>query len=285
MRCLYVCRVERRLVEGVALWERGDPAAPGILMWPGLGSTSAYFEAVAWAMPGRVVSVDPPGFGESPPLDPCTSERLVELARAVIGTCGCRAMVGHSLGAYLAVAVATDPPAGLRAVVLIDGGYLSVDEMVELGMPPATADRSELIAWLRQHSLRFPDWETAIREVAAMFASDVTPELERYLREELVAVDGEIRDPASPECMADLLIAARSRDVPSLARDVAVPTLLIACGQPSEHRALRQNAWQRFADASSHIELHVAEAWSHNPILQDPGASPRLIAEWLRTHA
>jgi len=274
-----------RVVEGVAVRERGDPAAPGVLMWPGLGSTSAYFDAAARAMPGRVVAVDPPGFGGSLPLDPCTTERLVELARSVIAACRCRAMVGHSLGAYLAVAVAADPPAGLRAIVLIDGGYLSVDEMVELGMPPATADRSELIAWLRQHSLSFPNWETAIREVAAMFASNVTPELEVYLRKELVEVDGEIRDPASPERMADLLIAARSRDVPSLARDIAIPTLLVACGQPAEHRALREDAWQRFAEASPLIELHVAETWSHNPILQDPEASSGLIADWLRTHA
>jgi len=279
--------VERRLVEGVAVREHGDPAAPGVLMWPGLGSTSAYFDAVAEAMPGRAVAVDPPGFGGSSPLEPCTTERLVELADSVIGACGCQAMVGHSLGAYLAVAVAADPPAGLRAIVLIDGGYLNVDEMVALGQPPTSAGRSELIAWLRQHRLRFPDWETAIRAVAEMiFASNVTPELEAYLRAELVEVDGEIWDPASPERMADLLIAARSRDVPSLARYIAIPTLLIACAkQQLEHRALAESAWQRFAGASPQIDLHVAETWGHNPILQDPEAASRLIADWLRTHA
>ncbi|MGD0981901.1 MAG: alpha/beta hydrolase, partial [Solirubrobacteraceae bacterium] len=211
--------------------------------------------------------------------------RLADLARAVVGACGCWAMVGHSLGAYLAGAVATDPPAGLRAVVLIDGGYLTPRDFTELGWPDAQAERTELVAWLTNNIPHFPDWPTAIREVAAMFGTEVTSALEAYLREELIEVDGEVRDPASPERLADLLVAARGRNVPALAPDIAIPTLLIACGKPAAHRALRQEAWQRFADASPHIELHVAEAWSHNPIIQEPEASCNLIANWLRTHA
>jgi pimeloyl-ACP methyl ester carboxylesterase len=276
--------VKRRLVEGVAVREWGGLAEPGVLMWPGLGSTGGYFASVAEAMPGRAVAVDPPGFGDSPPLEPCTSERLVELARAVISECGCRAIVGHSLGAYLAVALASDPPVELRAVVLIDGGYLRVDEMVELGQPPVSASRSELVAWLSRHRLRFRDWDTAIQEIAAMFDSSVTPALEAYLREVLVEVNGEVRDPRSPERMADLLVAARSRDTPALAHQIAVPTLLIACAKQPEHRELRQTAWQRFADASPQIQLHVAETWSHNPIMEAPVASANLIADWLRAH-
>jgi pimeloyl-ACP methyl ester carboxylesterase len=193
-------------------------------------------------------------------------------------------MVGHSLGAYLAVALAAEPPPGLRAVVLIDGGYLSPGDLAELGWPDAQADRAELIAWLAKSVVRFPDWATAIREVAVMFDCDVTPTLEAYLREVLVEVDGEVREAASPERLADLLVAARGHDIPALACDIAVPTLLIACGKPPAHRAVRQNAWQRFADASPKTELHVAETWSHNPIIQDPEASSNVIADWLQTH-
>ena len=55
--------------DDVAVREWGDPGETGILMWPGLGATGGYFAGVAEAMPGRVVSVDPPGFGDSAPLD------------------------------------------------------------------------------------------------------------------------------------------------------------------------------------------------------------------------
>lgn len=272
------------MVEGVAVREWGDPAAPGILMWPGLGSAGRYFAGIAEAMPGRVVAVDPPGFGDSPPLDPCTYEQLIELAAAVIGACGCHAMVGHSLGGYLGAGIASDPPVGLRAVVLIDGGYLSVAEMAELGLPPPAAGRAEVLAWVTQNTPHFPDWETAIRELAAMIGSDITPALEAYLREGLVEVDGEIRDLSSPERLADMLVAVRDRDVPALAAGIVLPTLLIACGKPPGHRALREKAWRTFADASPRIELQVAEAWGHNPVLQDPAASSSLIADWLRGH-
>ena len=63
-----------------------------------------------------------------------------------------------------------------------------------------------------------------------------------------------------------------------------VPTLLIAGGQPLEGRATRERAWRRFADSSTLIELHVADAWGHNAILQDSQASSRLIADWLERH-
>ena len=268
---------------GLAIREWGDPAEPGILLWPGLGATSAYFASVAEALPGRAVAVDPPGFGRSEPPHAYAYERLVEGASAAVEACACRAIVGHSLGAYLALGVATRPPAGLRAAVLIDGGFLDAEGMAELGMP-TTAGRAELIAWLKANTPRFPDWETAIRELAAMIGSARTPALDAYARELLIEVDGELCDPTPPDRAADLILAVLNQDVLALAQSVAVPTLLIACGLPVERRAIREKAWQPFADRSSLIELHLAENWGHNPILQDPEASSNLIAGWLRQH-
>ena len=156
--------MDGRLVEGVAVREWGDPAEPGILLWPGLGSTGAYFAAIAGMLPGRAVAVDPPGWGRSPPLDPYTYERLVELAGDLIVACGCRAIIGHSLGADLALGVATEPPAGLSAVVLVDGGYMDAATRAALGVPTA-ASRDELIAWVQANAPRFPDWDAASREL------------------------------------------------------------------------------------------------------------------------
>ena len=93
-------------------------------MWPGLGSTAAYFSAIAPLLSGGVLAVDPPGFGRSPPPEAYSYEGLVDAARAVIVKRCCRALGGHSLSADLALGVENDPPAGLNSVVLIDGGYL-----------------------------------------------------------------------------------------------------------------------------------------------------------------
>lgn len=266
---------------GIVLREWGDPAAPGILLWPGLNSTGAYFSEVAGLLPGRAVAADPPGFGGSPTLDPCTYDRLVEVARVALGQRSCRAMVGHSLGAHVALGVGCDPPAGLQAIVLIDGGFLTAADFNELGMP-VLSGRTELTAWMQSNKLRFPDWGTATRKLAEMVSADVTPALEAYVREVMVEVDGEVSGAASPEQMADLLLAVLRQDVVALAGRLAVPTLLIACGEPSSTRPVRERAWRAFAAASPMVDLYVADEWGHNPVLQAPQGSSSLIADWLR---
>jgi pimeloyl-ACP methyl ester carboxylesterase len=275
--------VRRRIVEGVAVREWGDPGEPGILMWPGLGATGGYFAAVAEAMPGRAVSVDPPGFGDSPPPEAYSYDRLVELAAVLIGACECHAFVGHSLGGFLGAAIASDPPPSLRAVVLVDGGHLGVREFAALGQPAPEASREELLEWVKENQPRFPDWDTAVGTLAEMIGGDVTPSLEAYAHEILVQADGEICDRSTAERIADLLSVAREHD-PDVASDIAIPTLLIACAQPPESRAIRERAWRRFADASPQVELRVGEFWRHNPILQDPKGSSALIVGWLRAH-
>jgi pimeloyl-ACP methyl ester carboxylesterase len=153
--------MDGRLIDGVAVREWGDPAEPGILLWPGLGSTGAYFSAVGAFLPGRVVAVDPPGFGSSPPPRAYSYQQLVERSSVAIGECDCRAMLGHSLGADIALGVAAEPPVGLRAVVLVDGGYMDAATRAALGLPTA-ASRGELIAWLLENSPRFADWGAAV---------------------------------------------------------------------------------------------------------------------------
>jgi pimeloyl-ACP methyl ester carboxylesterase len=275
--------VRQRLIASLAVREWGDPAEPGVLLWPGLGAPGAYFDSLVPELPYRAVTVDPPGFGASAPVDRCTYGRLVEMACAVVDQCECHAIVGHSLGAYVAVGVATAPPAGLQAAILIDGGFMEAEDMAEVGVP-VTTGRARLVEWLAANTLRFPEWDTATRELAAMISSHETPALQAYVRETFSETDGEIRELSTPDQAADLLLATFDHEARVLAERLAVPTLLIACGQPTERRALRERAWQAFAAGSSLIELHVADNWAHNPIFQDPEAFATLIAGWLHGH-
>jgi pimeloyl-ACP methyl ester carboxylesterase len=227
-----------------------------------------------------VIAVDPPGFGGSPPVDPNTRDAYVDVARQIIDSTGCRVMIGHSLGAYVALDVAARPPAALRAVVMIDGGFLGRREFRELGMPIGEG-RETLIAWLEANDPHFPDWETATATLSAMLGVDPSPMIADYVRDIYVAVDGEIRSASGVDRRADLLLAILNDDVVPQATDVQVPTLLIACGQPIEHRAMRQAAWERFVETSSLLRLHVANEWGHNPVLQAPDALGAMLADWL----
>lgn len=263
--------------------EWGDDGEPGILLWPGLGFTGAYFAGVGPKLPGRCVAVDPPGFGGSPPLETYSYERLVELAVAVLAACRCRAIVGHSLGGDIAVGVCNARPAELRAAVLIDGGYLDDAARIELDSP-FRHSREELLRRWRENETHYPDWDTALRDCAAGFGGGLSPELEAALRDVFVEADGEIRPAAPPERVADLIVATRRRDVAALARGVAVPTLLVAAGQPPGQRAAKQRAWEAFAEASPLIDLHVAEDWNHHPFMEVPDRSAALVAAWLRPY-
>ena len=275
--------VRERLVGGIVVREWGDPAAPAVLLWPGLGSTSAYFAAVAGSIGGRAVAVDPPGFGRSAPPDGYTFEVLAHLAGRVVEACNCWAIVGHSLGANLVVGVAGEPPATLRAAVLLDGGYMDAEALAEVGMP-VTAGRDGLTAWMGTNTPRFADWDAAIGEMGKMIGGGPTEVLETYLREVFDEVDGEVRQAAPVDRMADLVLAVMDQDVLARAAHIRVPTLLLASGQPAEGRITRERAWRQFAEASPLIELQVMDAWGHNAILQDPGESARLIADWLAQH-
>jgi hypothetical protein len=47
---------------------------------------------------------------------------------------------------------------------------------------PATAGRAELSAWMEAKAPRFQDWDTAIREQAAIVGSEAIPALAAYVR-------------------------------------------------------------------------------------------------------
>lgn len=272
--------MRERVVEGIALREWGDASQPGVLLWPGLGSSSAYFSGLVGLLPGRLVAVDPPGWGASRPPEVYSYEGLVALAGRLVRACSCAVILGHSLGADLSAGVAADPPPGLRAAVLVDGGYMDAGTRAAHGVP-ATAPRAEVVEWVAANAMRFRDWETAFREVAALVGSAVTPAIEAVVRAGCVEVNGEIADAAPPELVADLLLAVAGEDVIARAERLAVPTLLLASGLPAATRPSRQRAWEAFARAAPQAEVHVADDWGHNPLLQDPAASAVLISDWL----
>ena len=280
--------------DGVALRVYGEPGRPGILLWPGLGFTGAYFAGVVDALPGRCVVVDPPGWGGSPPLERYERGRLLDLAVAVFESSRCVAVVGHSLGADLAVALANARPDGLRAVVLLDGGFED-DASRAARNEPAHPSREELLSLTRDDELRFPDLDAAVAHLSAALGADpavVAP----VLREIFDTASGEARPTAPPERGVDLFLALRSHDAPALAARLDVPTLLVAAGrvpaagaaagssQPPDVRAAKRAAWEAFASASPLVDVHVAEDWHHHLVLQAPDEVGRLVGGWLQRH-
>lgn len=101
---------------------RAMEAAPTIIFLPGIGATTRYFRrrVQALAANARVVLVDLLGFGQSPmPWATYSVERHVAELHRVLGALGPVTLVGHSLGARIAVAYAARHPAQVRRVILM----------------------------------------------------------------------------------------------------------------------------------------------------------------------
>lgn len=162
------------------------------------------------------------------------------MAAEVATACDCYAIVGHAFGGYVACGVAADPPPGLRAAVLIDGGFMDVRTMVAVDLP-VTEGRERLVAAIEESSLHFTDWGSALRDFATAIGAEPTKAIENYVHEIFVEFDGEIHDPWAPELLADVLLGFVSDDVRPYALRVQVPTLLIGCGT-SPNREVRERA-------------------------------------------
>lgn len=111
------------------------PAGPQgrtVLLLHGIGVSSRYFHRLApeLAKDGRVLAVDLPGFGRAPkPGPPLTVEDYAGLVGAFIdaGAIGPVVVVGHSMGAQIAAALARRRPDLVAAVVLVGPVMAPVD--------------------------------------------------------------------------------------------------------------------------------------------------------------
>ena len=89
---------------------------------PGLANTTRYWESrvTPLATDHRLLLIDPLGFGNSPkPWTTYTVDRHVAELHRVLESRGPVTLVGHSLGAILAIAYASRFPADVRGLVLI----------------------------------------------------------------------------------------------------------------------------------------------------------------------
>ncbi len=103
---------------------------------------------VAW---GELVVVDLPGFGESQNVQPhLEAKRVGEELMRVVARAGYRAadVVGHSMGGFLALDLASRRPQGLRSIAVLSGAYYSIVETVQRPLRAFTRHPLETFSYL-----------------------------------------------------------------------------------------------------------------------------------------
>lgn len=208
-------------LHGAAGW----PLALGA---PGLSANARSFEALGEALSGAgrsLAALDLRGRGRSPAGGP-GSHGWESHARDVLAAAdhlGVQSFdfVGHSMGAFVGLVLASLAPGRVRRLVLID----AVGVPDPRAMPPILAAASRLGAV-------YPSVEAFLDRVKALGSVPWGPFWEAHYREDLVEVPGGVRQRASREAVMEDLAYASAADVRSYWPGVTMPALLIRAAVP-----------------------------------------------------
>jgi pimeloyl-ACP methyl ester carboxylesterase len=134
----------------IFLYEAGSSGAPDLLLVHGLGDEADTWRRVIPALTERyhVVAPDLPGFGRSPlpPRGGLTPSLLIAVLAELVQYLGMRqiTLLGSSLGASLAQALAVAHPEMVSRLILVDGGLLQrarLNAGMLLGLLPGLGER------------------------------------------------------------------------------------------------------------------------------------------------
>ncbi|MFV0374135.1 alpha/beta fold hydrolase [Microbacterium sp.] len=183
----------------VGVWDVPGDGAPAVVLIHGVTSSHLVWQWVARALPGvRLIAPDLRGRGRSSEVaGPAGMTAHAEDLSAVFAHFGLErtVVIGHSMGAFVAVVFAHRHPGLVSRLLLIDGGLplaappgLSPDDLVAAILGPTAArldlrfaDTADYLAFWREHPA---------------FGDEMTPELERYFGYDLVR-DGDLMRPAT----------------------------------------------------------------------------------------
>jgi pimeloyl-ACP methyl ester carboxylesterase len=241
---------------------------------------------LAAALP-RTAAVDPPGHGASPELrwEGYELPRLAELARELLRLTASDTFIGHSWGGTVGAVLGARHPEALRALVLLDGGFVSGEARADFGLP-ASGDRAALVEYAREHTSIHETWGDAFAEMRAFFDDEWPEFAEALTRDVFIEADGHVRERASIEGAAAVFDALGTHDPVSCAtaiREAELSTLLVVGGTIPEYREPKRRESHRFAEAGAPVvELHVDDDVGHHALLQAPERYVPLLADWLQ---
>lgn len=211
----------------VKYWRTERDSAETVLFLHGLGGDRGGLADLAAALPDvNIVVPDLPGYGESTPMSvPHTLANYalaVEDLRAELGLGRCH-LLGHSLGASIALAHAGVHSSALRSLCLLNPVSNSDTFTGVLGKL-----YYRIAAALPTRAARF--WLTSKLAVYASNAFVITTK-DRALRRRIMELDFENYRRASVSAMVESFLSYYETPFPALAAAVSVPALLVAGGR------------------------------------------------------
>src|SRR4051812_31047503 len=221
--------------DGIAMaWGHWPGAGPTVVGLHGVTASYANFVGVAERLRGRrpLLALDLRGRGDTdkPAAGPFGMAQHAHDVAAAMRRWGLQdaVVVGHSMGAFVAVALAVEHPELVRGLVLIDGG-LPLEPPP--GVDPAALLDVALAPQMARLRATFPSFDAYLefwRALPPFEGGRWNDWVEAYLRYDLGGVEPQLRPKASEAAVrGDFLDTLDAEKMRNRLRRLSVPTLLL----------------------------------------------------------
>ena len=281
----------------------GDSIQLAFGFWPGQGSpvvalhglTASYlnFIGVAESLAGRLplLSLDLRGRGDSD--KPAGPYGFVQHAKDVAAAMrsfalGPSILVGHSMGAFIAAAVAHQFPELVSALLLVDGGYVPDRGS---GVAPDVDVNAALLERVTQLRETYPSRQAYValwRAKPHMSGMDWNPWMQAFFEYE-VAGDGPVKPKAyEAGVVADLSEGMRPDEIIARLRSLRVPVILMRAGHgflPGQPPLFPDERLAEIRALVPHIEDRRFPADTHYTIMLGPSGASAVATALLHLSA
>lgn len=241
--------------------------------WPGLGGGTTSLSEIEPVLNDRGI--------ETVVLDPRYADRSeweLETLAGEFAATGADVFAGHSWGGAIAAcaAVRLSP----RALVLLDGGFISPSEFPRFGAKPTVDER---IAEIRAEHARYR-WPTkeAYLDFSRAESARWNETIEADALEGMRYEDGQVLPPFDADELEAIVRGYERYDAAATlaALDDRLPVLFVAATPPPERGDGHEELLERFSDLVPRGEVRQVDSphdviWGLGPALGD------LIADWL----
>lgn len=263
------------------IYQWGHAQHPTLVFFHGLGSTGLAFGELANYLPAyHIVSFDLPGHGYASALTEeaayLPSNVIVTIEKMLKQKLGNKKfyLIGHSLGADLALHYAATFPKQIAGLILLDGGYLSSQDMgmtVEMELQNIESFCNDV---------RFSSWDEFFQSEKEEL-SRWSAELEAASRAQVKALDGEIRLALSTFTAQSLIKGLDAEPIRHKLQHVKCPTLLVSATKPIELEQVRNKSIADFQAKVSNVQVEPVPNAGHDIFRDAPEQVAEKIIAWL----
>ena len=260
------------------VYEWGEPEAPALLYWDGLGGTGLHANEIGPLLVRdhglRVVAPDAPGHGRSPALAPdeFRPSRLAALAADLLTELGVEraAFLGFSWGGRVGCWFSARFPERTTALALVEGGH-------HASLPPTGLKAAIEEARAEREGDTFASWDEFIASESKSLRR-WTPALEEAHRGVMQEESGRVAPILSAEALGAINQGSRLEPLaeayPTLAAS-AVPVLLVVAS------GIETEAVKRFRAALPDARLESIPDGVHDLVSFAPEEVARLVGEFV----